>query len=80
MLVFNEITSSLCLFFFHLLLLWSEFASVVESPEQSETSSSGSQDTIILSESPSAKRQRLDTEAKHVRINSQKLEKKSIVF
>ncbi|XP_038135466.1 uncharacterized protein LOC119779760 [Cyprinodon tularosa] len=39
------------------------------SPEQSEPSSlnsSDSQDTIILSESPSSKRQRLDTEAKHL--------------
>ncbi|XP_008396697.1 uncharacterized protein LOC103457978 [Poecilia reticulata] len=43
-----------------------EFVSIVESPEESQPSSSDSQETLILSESPSAKRQRLDTEAKHL--------------
>ncbi|XP_014833635.1 PREDICTED: uncharacterized protein LOC106911361 [Poecilia mexicana] len=43
-----------------------EFVSMVESPEESQPSSSDSQETLILSESPSAKRQRLDTEAKHL--------------
>lgn len=48
---------------------------MVPSPELSTSlESSDSQDTIILSESPSGKRQRLDTEAKNVRINTQTTE------
>lgn len=46
-----------------------EFVSMVESPELSEPLSRGlsdSQDTLILSESLSVKRQRLDTGAKHL--------------
>ncbi|KAL6463627.1 hypothetical protein MHYP_G00280180 [Metynnis hypsauchen] len=46
-----------------------EFVSMVGSPEPSEPPSRGSsdsQDTLILSESPPAKQQRLDTEAKHL--------------
>lgn len=47
---------------------------LVPSPEQSQPSSldsSDSQDTVLLLKSPSNKRQRLDTEAKQVRINTQ---------
>lgn len=46
-----------------------ESVSMAPSPEQSDLQScdsSDSQDTIILSESPSAKQQRLDTEAKNL--------------
>ncbi|XP_014915240.1 uncharacterized protein LOC106964320 [Poecilia latipinna] len=55
-----------------------EFVSMVESPEESQPSSSDSQETLILSESPSAKRQRLDTEAKHVRMDLRKTKKEHL--
>ncbi|PWA22943.1 hypothetical protein CCH79_00002500 [Gambusia affinis] len=42
-----------------------EFVSMVELPEESQPSSSDPQETLIRSETPSAKRQHLDTEAKH---------------
>ncbi|XP_027893238.1 uncharacterized protein LOC114156864 isoform X27 [Xiphophorus couchianus] len=48
-----------------------DFVSMVELPEESQPSSSDSQETLVLSESPSAERQRLDTEAKQTGTNIQ---------
>ena len=45
--------------------------SIADLLQQSSLDSSDSQDTDIISESPSRKRQRLDTEAMHVRVDTQ---------
>lgn len=74
----NHCISELCMFSLPPLLLLSclEPVSMVPSPEQSQPSplaaSDSQADTIILpaSDSPSSKRQRLDAEAKQVRMNT----------
>ena len=62
-------------FFILLLQSWLEpvhtVASSSEPSPPSSLDSSDSQDTIILTESPSRKRQRVDTEAKQVRVETQ---------
>lgn len=72
---FMKLVGFMIFFFILLLHSWIESVLMVASHVQSQSSSldsSDSNDTLIISESPSGKRQRLDKETKQVRADTQK--------